>query len=201
MYIVSNRFILNYIEVFSPIVYGGYCVIGKQNRNLRYLYERKSESSHKVSERNKNCHIDFHTSNYCIDKKIQLAYPIDTTFQGYGYEDVAYGAKLNKIGLSILHINNPVGFCDFESNETYLQKVEESLYSLYIHQKELQGYSRIINITSIIRHMYMHHIVRYFFILSRNIMRKSLITNPHLLIFSLYKIGYYIHLIHCHERA
>lgn len=199
MCLVKQDFIFNYMKVSAPIVYGGYCTVGKHNKNLRYIYEHKSEESHRASERRKNCYADFHTSNYCIYKKIQIAHPLDTTYQGYGYEDVAYGAKLRELGIPIIHIDNPVGFYNFESNDSYLLKIEESLYTLYKHRSQLKGYSRLINIANILKQMQLEHISCCIFERLQKKMREQLIINPNLMIFSLYKIGYYIALIHRQE--
>lgn len=192
MCLVSNRYILNYMATSSPVVYGGYCVIGQHRGNLRYEYEKKSEHAHRASERQKNCYKDFHTSNYCIDRNVLLTYPLDSTFQNYGYEDVAYGALLCQAGIPIQHINNPVGFCDFETNESYIQKVEESLRTLFLHRAQLQEYSRIITIANTIERIHLHHFVGWLFGHLQKKMREQLIGHPRLTLFSLYKIGYYV---------
>ena len=49
------------------------------------------------------------------------------------------GETLKENGYTITHIDNPVSFEDFEDNEHFVAKTEESLHTLHQFQSELQG--------------------------------------------------------------
>lgn len=112
MCIVSEDFVKTYLASSAPVIYGGYSIVGNHAGNLRYDYERQAEHSHRASVRQRNCYKDFHTSNFCIDRSIFIAHPLDVSYEGYGYEDVAYGDQLCRAGIPIQHIDNPVGYYD-----------------------------------------------------------------------------------------
>lgn len=112
MCIVSEDFVKAYLASSAPVIYGGYSIVGNHAGNLRYEYERQAEHCHRASVRQQNCYKDFHTSNFCIDRSIFIAHPLDVSYEGYGYEDVAYGDQLCRAGIPIQHIDNPVGYYD-----------------------------------------------------------------------------------------
>ena len=201
MSIVSDNFVKTYLASSAPVVYGGYCIVGNHKGNLRYEYERQAEHSHRASMRQQHCYKDFHTSNFSIDRNIFIAHPLDVSYQGYGYEDVAYGDQLCRAGIPIHHIANPVGYYDFESNESYMLKVEESLLTLYQHRSQLKDYSRIIAVASVVERMHLQHLFGALFRLVQNKMRRQIVTCPRLMLFTLYKIGYYLNLAYCQQQA
>lgn len=199
MCIVSEDFVKTYLASSAPVIYGGYSIVGNHAGNLRYEYERQAEHSHRASVRQLNCYKDFHTSNFCIDRGIFIAHPLDVSYEGYGYEDVAYGDQLCRAGIPIQHIDNPVGYYDFETNESYMLKVEESLLTLYRHRSQLKDYSRIIAVTAVVERIHLHHLAGTLFRLVQNKMRRQIVTCPRLMLFTLYKIGYYINLTRCQK--
>lgn len=141
----SPDFIANYLKAApEAVVYGGYEVDGWHPDNLRWLYEWKSAPHHAASVRQRHPYHDFHTSNYCIPRSIAVGCQLETSYSGYGYEDVAYGKRLSELSIPIVHIANPVVFCDFESNGAYLDKIDESIRSLWAHRMQLAHYSRLI---------------------------------------------------------
>lgn len=194
MTIADTHFIGRYIAAAAPVIYGGYKIEGHVPGNLRYMYERRCENAHHAAERSKHPYHDFHTSNYLIERELMLSHPLDTTYTGYGYEDVAYGETLRQAGIAIRHIDNPVIFSQFEPNEIYLAKTEESLHTLYQHRHQLAPYSRLISATHRLRALHLHGCYLRLYRLCARAMRQQLIRQPRLWLFSLYKIGYYLHL-------
>ncbi len=73
-----------------------------------------------------------------------LRYPLDERFHQYGYEDVLWGKTLKENNITILHIDNALGYQNFIGNWAFIRKTEESLHTLYQFRKELEGYSKII---------------------------------------------------------
>lgn len=195
MSLENDDFLRSYLQISDEqkVVYGGYKVNGNAKENLRYKYEKHSEKAHSLNNRLKHPNKDFHTSNFLIYKELMLQYPLDKQYRGYGYEDVAYGKLLQEAGITISHIDNPVVFNQFESNEDFINKTEESIRTLKTHQKELQDYSRIIRLADKLEALRLSSLVRRLFLKHQQQLRKQLCgSNPSLFLFNLYKIGCYL---------
>lgn len=196
MAIISDRFLKGYLslKVTAEVVYGGYKVIGNHPDNLRFRYEKKAEHKHNYRRRRMHPYLDFHTSNFLIHRETMLQHPLNEKYRGYGYEDVAYGKALKDATIVIMHINNPVGFCKFESNSDFMAKTEESLRTLKKHRDELCDYSRIIRGVEKLRRLHALSLVMWLYNKHHNKWRKRLCTDrrPSLLLLKMYKIGYYV---------
>ena len=55
------------------------------------------------------------------------------------------GKSLEKEGLSIVHIDNPVLFDRFESNASYIRKIDDSIDVLVEFREDLKGYSSLLS--------------------------------------------------------
>lgn len=192
MEIIVPDYLKRYSETPGDIIYGGYKVLGDDpGHNLRWLYEKNREHSHDITHRLRQPYRDFHTSNFLIRRELMLKYPLDESYKEYGYEDVAYGKLLKDAGFSITQIDNPVGFVKFESNEIFLQKTEDSLHTLRMHQHQLEGYSRLLQVTQRLKKWHLQGVVRFLFGMTSNVLRDRLISKPTLWLFNMYKLGYY----------
>ena len=193
--ICRDDFLLRYVSTDDEcdVVDGGIeigeCVAG----NLRSIYEKAAEPQHTVSKRNHQPYLDFHTANFFIRRQLMLDHPFDVRFRHYGYEDVIFGKQLQQNGIPILHIDNPIGFDHFESNVSFVGKTEEALRTLYHFRTELQGYSRML--THVSRLAPIVPLIRLFHRVCGRWERRHLIgSHPTLLVFRLYRLGYYISL-------
>lgn len=191
----NGNFIESYLASDSPIVYGGYDIIHDDeslNQNLRYRYERKAEGNHSADIRRKTPYQDFHTSNFMVAKKIMTRFPFDERFRHYGYEDVLWGKTLRDNGIAIEHINNPVTFSDFESNQHFLRKTEEALRTLFEFRNDLQGFSPLLDYDRRISQMHLTPLLHLMY----KVFHKSLLhnlkgNNPSVFKFNIYKLLYF----------
>ncbi len=195
MRLYSDRFIHHYLKCMpSPVVYGAYTVPHPSPalmRNLRYIYEWRSENSRRSEMRQQHPHRDFHTSNFLIRRDIMLTYPFDERFRHYGYEDVFFGRVLQEAGIGITHIDNPLLFDNFESNADFLSKTEEALRTLSVFRTELKGYSPLLSAAERINKWHLSGMVGSLHALIGGMIRKRLIKGkPSLLLFKIYKLGY-----------
>ena len=162
---------------------------------LRYRYEKAAEEKLSKESRSAAPYQNFHTSNFLMARSIYLAHPLDTRFRRYGYEDVLMGKQLQEAGIAIEHIDNPVLFDRFDSNERFVEKTEEALQTLHDFREELTGYSRMLDVAGKLKKW---GLVRpYLFIYNR--MKEKWRSNlcgraPSLLQFKLYKVGYFLSL-------
>ena len=197
MSVVSESFIQNYLAAeCQTVVDGGIIVCGDPDDlkgNLRYLYEKAEEPHHTVSERQRSPHQHIHTANLLIRRDLMLQYPFDNRFRHYGYEDVLFGKTLHQHHVPILHIDNPLGMCTFETNAAFVAKTEEGLRTLYTFRKELRGYSRLLTFVSGIHLAIVKNIIRFWHQVFNKAERRNLCgSRPSLWVFKLYRLGYFL---------
>ena len=197
MGIVRPEYISKYLSFDGASVIDGGVYIGGDAEalkdNLRYLYEKSAEHEHTVEMRQKNPYRDFHTANFLIRRELMLSHPFDERFRHYGYEDVIFGKQLRAANIAITHIDNPMGFCTFESNPDFVSKTEEGLHTLLLFRNELRGYSRLLTLVDGIHIPLILSIIRLSHRLFGTLIRRNLCgQRPNLLLFKLYKLGYYL---------
>jgi glycosyltransferase involved in cell wall biosynthesis len=193
MTVCRQDFLKRYVSVEGEVLYGG-VVIGKVTKNnLRSLYEQSKEHEHTFEKRQQSPYQDFHTANFLIRRELMLRYPFDERFKHYGYEDVLLGKTLRRHRVAIRHIDNPLGFCAFETNADFVAKTEEGLRTLYQFREDLRGYSRLLTLVSGIHIPLVVKLIRALYRLFGPAVRRNLCsTRPKLFLFKLYKLGYYL---------
>ena len=115
---------------------------------------------------------------------------LDARFKHYGYEDVLFGKTLKEAGIEVFHIDNPLGFQHFESNERFMDKTDEGLQTLWSFHEELRGYSRLLALVERLKRWHLAWIPRCLFRWTGKTLRNHL-TGPHptLLAFKVYRLG------------
>lgn len=197
MSIVRTDYLSEYISMEgADVIDGGVAIGGDADAlkgNLRYRYEKAAEHEHTVEIRQQNPYRDFHTANFLIRRDLMLTHPFDERFRYYGYEDVLFGKQLRGDHIAITHIDNPMGFCTFESNPDFVAKTEEGLRTLRQFRDELRGYSRLITLVEGIHLPIIISLIRCWHRLFGKWERKNLCgSHPNLRLFSLYKLGYFL---------
>ncbi len=191
MIIHKENYIQRYLSSDDSfdVVYGGYNIQGEYPENLRWRIEKKHEKEASADKRQQHPYQDFHTCNFLVRKEILKNYPFNEEIHRYGYEDVLWGKQLRDNHINITHIDNPVSFESFEDNETFLNKTEEALHTLYTVRHQLKGYSAILN------YPYLHGICKYIYGKVGKTLRKQLTDNKSsLFLFNIYKLLYYHHI-------
>ena len=198
MTMVRSDYIYKYVSAAADadILYGGLTIGGDPQAlkgNLRYCYEKAAEPYHTPEKLRENPYRDYHTSNFLIRRSLMLAHPFDERFRHYGYEDVLFGKQLKADHIAISHIDNPMGFCTFESNADFVAKTEEGLRTLHTFRRELRGYSRLLTLVEGIHLPIVLRIIRLAYrLLGPTVRRQLCSSHPTLRLFSLYKLAYYV---------
>ena len=162
------------------------------NVSLRYKYEKWAEGHFTIEKRRKHPWKSLRTFNILIPREIALRFPFDESILGYGYEDVLLGRKLEKEGVSVLHINNPLLNTDIEDNTTFLCKTEEALRTLWKQEDKIQDSSSLISFYKKLDSIKALPIVRILYHLFSKKIRKNLTgKEPNILLFQFYKIAYF----------
>ena len=199
MMVCRDDYLLRYADAddvqTDAILYGGVTIGQLIPGNLRAMYEKAVEHEHTLEQRRLSPYHDFHTANFLVPRQLMLKYPFDQRFHHYGYEDVLFGKQMEQHAIPIVHIDNPLSFEIFESNADFVSKTEEGLRTLHQFRDELQGYSRLLTVSSSSMVSLLRPLICLYHSMSRNIVRQKLTgAHPSLFLFKLYKLGYFLSL-------
>lgn len=197
MTLISDDFIRRYLDSDCDTVIDGGVAIGGDpdtlKGNLRYRYEKAEEARHTAPERQKTPYQHLHTANLFVRRDLMLKHPFDERFRHYGYEDVLLGKSFREQRIPIAHIDNPLGFCTFETNADFVAKTEEGLRTLGQFRDDLRGYSRLLTLISNIHIPAVLTVIRLWHRLFGQLERRNLCGNrPSITVFKLYRLGYFI---------
>lgn len=196
MTVIDNLFLARYLDTDCDTVIDGgitVCDDARLATNLRYRYEKAEAPRHTASERQKSPYQHLHTANLLVRRDLMLQHPFDERFRHYGYEDVLLGKTFRQHRIPIRHIDNPLGFCIFESNADFVAKTEEGLRTLREFRNDLRGYSRLLTFVSGIHIPAILSIIRLWHRLFGAAERRNLCgSNPSLMLFKYYRLGYYL---------
>jgi glycosyltransferase involved in cell wall biosynthesis len=194
--IINNNYLSQFIEASSrtKVCYGGYRMMPGPDSNLRWRYEKAAAPKHQVEIRKKYPFKSFNISNMLIERELMLAHPLDERFVKYGYEDVMLGKELQKNNINVLHIDSPIVFFDYESNDRFVAKTEESLQTLYQFRDELKGFSTLLSVATNLNGIFRHFLLWLFRIMKTTWRNNLTGTSPSLFVFKLYKLGYFLNL-------
>ncbi len=197
----DKYFIKNYIEAISSnknkIFFGGISYESRTLENqklLRWVYGSKRESL-PVELRQKNPFSSALTSNILIEKEVLTENPFDNSIIKYGYEDLCLLSVLESKKIQILHINNSAYHLNLETSNQFLEKTKTSLENLnfiidanILNPKDL----KIIKIYNFVKKNGLKKFVVFIFNkFEGRIIWNLLSEKPSLLLFDLYKLGYY----------
>ena len=195
---ITPHLLRRYLNTPGDLICGGYRVEGDARQlrsNLRYLYEKHAEPRQVARRRQQHPYWDFHACNFLVSRPIMLRHPFNEQFRHYGYEDVFLGRQLESAHIPITHIDNPVLFNEFEPNHLFLAKTEEGLRTLHAFRRELQGHSRLLALTALLRRSHLMTPLLSFYAHKKDGWKHRLIgSHPSLYIFAFYKTGYLLQL-------
>lgn len=206
LFLCDDNYLYKYATSTADVVYGGTRIGGegfamvdnKANTenlkgNLRYIYEKKAEPSHRAVFRQLRPNQEISVCNLYARRDIMEAHPFDSRFKAYGYEDVLFGKRLAESGIEVTHIDNPVLINEFESNSVFVKKTEEAILTLCRFEQDLEGYSNLkTKVTTLGRYIPLS-LFRLWHRIMKNKEKRNLTgSKPSLLLFKLYKLGFFL---------
>lgn len=159
--------------------------------SLRYRYEKKADTHRAAKER--SLHPYQHTTafNMCLKSDVARRFPFDEHCREYGFEDAMYGIVLQRHGIKILHIDNPLLHRGLENNDVFLAKTEAAMRTLAGLGRRMMIYTGVGRAALVAKKYHVKWLVVLLFRIIRPVMRRNLLgITPNLKIFSLYKLGY-----------
>jgi glycosyltransferase involved in cell wall biosynthesis len=160
---------------------------------LRWLYSVKREVL-SAEERKLDPYSSFMTGNFCCKASVFKKIQFDENIKGYGHEDTLFGLKSETLGISILHINNPLLFEANDINADFLNKSEAALRNLKVISKsnpQLLNKVGLLKLQEKISRLSLAQLFRWFFKLFEKTIRRNLLSSkPKLYFFDLYRLNY-----------
>lgn len=186
----GKNFIENYISFENEkVIFGGMTHLKnapKKPFKLRWIYTKEREAK------------TFSSSNFLIIKNIFKDFPFDESIKTYGYEDVLFFRNLKNNHIQIHILNNPVIHYPDDNTHTFLKKTEaaiENLIHLVGQGKLTKEDSKIYKYFLKIEKLHLTKGVSKIF----NVLKQPMVLNlnsnyPSLLLYDLYRIGYFCQL-------
>ena len=206
LFLCDDNYLYKYATSTADVVYGGTRIGGEGlamvdneantenlKGNLRYIYEKKAEPSHRAVFRQLRPNQEISVCNLYARRDIMKAHPFDSRFKAYGYEDVLFGKRLAESGIEVTHIDNPVLINEFELNSVFVKKTEEAILTLCRFEQDLEGYSNLkTKVTTLGRYIPLS-LFRLWHRIMKNKEKRNLTgSKPSLLLFKLYKLGFFL---------
>lgn len=206
LFLCDDNYLYKYATSTADVVYGGTRIGGEGlvmvdneantehlKGNLRYIYEKKAEPSHRAVFRQLRPNQEISVCNLYARRDIMEVHPFDSRFKAYGYEDVLFGKRLAESGIEVTHIDNPVLINEFEPNSVFVKKTEEAILTLCRFEQDLEGYSNLkTKVVALGRYIPLS-LFRLWHRIMKNKEKRNLIgPKPSLLLFKLYKLGFFL---------
>ncbi len=207
--IVRDDFLLKYYEQIKQgekVVCGGH--IYQENppdkeKYLHWYYGTRREVK-TTTERQKAPNDSFMTGNFLISKDLFEKIRFDERISGYGHEDTLLGCELDKLGIKINHIDNPVLHTGLDTNKQFLEKTRQSIHNL-LHLDQISDKDETVCLKvkalkafHTTDKLALHGIISKLFSAFRKKMENNLKgSRPSLLILDLYKLGYLCRIKSC----
>ena len=201
MFPTQNNFIKKYIlSIKKPehiVVFGGLKYKKEKpekEKLLRWVYGNKRESlSLKVRKKKPNSRAL--TSNLLIQKELFIKNSFDDSITKYGYEDLCFLTALEAKNIHVCHIENPTFHLNLETSALFIEKTKTALENLaFIIDSEIinPDDSKIASIYNLLRKFMLVKLTSHIFKKLESSIRTNLLSeNPSLILFDIYKLGYY----------
>jgi glycosyltransferase involved in cell wall biosynthesis len=204
--LISEDFLKKYAELVKPgvVLCGGTAYSSQkpaEKKMLRWIYGQHREAI-SAEKRNSKKGFIITSNNFLIDRDTFRKVHFRENLGPYGHEDTLLGFDMFQAGIKTEHINNPVEHTGLEDSITFLNKTKAALENLLVisenvlpestaFQKRMPFLNRYRKITRIIPSLL---ICRLFNQLKYTFEKNLTSKNPNLLLFDLYKLGYFANL-------
>lgn len=193
----KTTFIQEYIAALqtNTVIFGGYEYekeLSDFNKILRYRYGKEREEK-QASERNTHPYTYVFSGNMLVPKSIFLGLNYQASEKNYGM-DIYFGYQLFQQKIPVLHLDNPIIHLGLETNEIYFQKAlqgVESRKKYLLHEKGVDQMNPLVQAYTKLKKWRLTKLVAFGFSIVAPILKKNILsTNPKLIYFDMYRLGY-----------
>ena len=199
--VMSDSFIANYLAhttTGAEVICGGLChadALPSPEVSLRYAYERRADRRRAACYRAQRPYEQFITFCFMVNAKLFQSIRFDERITEYGHEDTLFGVELENRQVKILHIDNPMCQGGIETNAEFLEKTRAALRNLASMEEVMQGHSTLLDAYRWLHRMRLTRcMARWFARKERWLTQRLTQENPSLVLFFVYKLGYYCEL-------
>ena len=169
----------------------------RPDNQLRYRYEVAANRIRDIKYRQAHPYNSFTAFNVLISRDVFSRLVFEDIISQYGYEDTLFGMQLQKLGIPVHHIDNPLIHTGINSNEDFLHNTEQALQNLNTHARLFPQGTPITRTVERMRRLRLLPFVKMWHKWFAGLERRNLLgKNPSLLVFKLYKLGYFAQLRH-----
>lgn len=160
-------------------------------RYFRWLYGIKREQR-SAEQRNRQPYEAFCTHHFLCPKAVFEQIQFDPGLRQYGHEDTQFGLDLERIGVEILHTDNPLLHIDLEPVDEFLPKTLCGIENLVYLQAKGSGIrTRLSDFYARLRKWGAAPLLAWLYPRWKALLEKNLrSTTPRLALFDLYKLSY-----------
>ena len=193
----SKDFIASYLKETDgkQVICGGtgnYESCPSEDKALRYKYEVHAEKKRTLKLRRRKPYAQFSTFNFMIRQELFLQIRFYNEICDYGHEDTLFGLALKDRKIPVLHIDNKLIHTGLEPTPAYLRKIKTSLFTLSRLDEKVQKRITISAIALFIKKCHLQGFAIWLFKVSNHKLKQNLLgSNPSLLLFKLYKLGFF----------
>jgi glycosyltransferase involved in cell wall biosynthesis len=199
--VVSNDYLELYFPFCRPgiICSGGRAYLDAPEDERLNLHWRVGVTKEITSaeQRSIQPNKSFMSCNFLIDKKIFQTVRFDERLKGYCNEDTLFGIELERNGIVIHHIDNPLCHIGLESSVEFLAKIENGIRNLHKIDRMLEGDPLFVKSVTIMRHYHrlkklkLPPLISLAYRIAEKPIRANLFgKNPSIKLYDLYKLGY-----------
>jgi glycosyltransferase involved in cell wall biosynthesis len=196
--IINPNFIKAYIVSIQDydVIYGGRVhptICPSDQQTLRWKYGKYMEDK-SVIQRLKKPYESLLFNNALIKKSCFNSIKFDTILKGYGHDDTLFSYQLKLIQAKVKHLENPIEHNDIDTNPIYLNKTKgslENLIKLYKEEKIDIKFIQLLKLYHFLKRTKSTFIISKAYLFFEKSLTKNLTgSNPNLLVFNLFRIGY-----------
>lgn len=159
---------------------------------LRYRYEKQAERLRDESTREKFPYNSFSTFNVMFRRDVFMNIRFDKRCTEYGHEDTLMGLMLRDMSYKVVHTDNPLVHQGLDSNASFINKTEMALRMLYRLGSPLQEHTGASRVAAKLEKWHLKGCATVLYKIFKNPIKKNLLgRHPSILLFQLYKLGYY----------
>ncbi len=152
----------------------------------------RSREVQRAETRQKQPYHSFMTNNFLIPKALFAPIQFDERLLQYGHEDTLFGLELQRRGIPILHLDNPLIHAGLEPAETFLRKSELAIENLaFLYQEGSLRETRLLRAFERLDAWRAIRPARYVLNQVLPLLKQHLLNanTPNLRAFDLYKLG------------
>ena len=193
----SKDFIATYLRETDgrQVICGGtgnYESCPSPDKTLRYKYEVHDEKERTLKLRRKKPYAQFSTFNFMILRELFMQIRFCNEICDYGHEDSMFGLELKDRKVPVLHIDNKLIHTGLEPTPAYLRKIKTSLFTLSRLDEKVQQRITISAFALFIKKCRLQGLVIWLFnVFGHKIKQNLFSSNPSLLLFNFYKLGFF----------